>query len=1121
MDWTPQQEQAITARAPRICVDAGAGSGKTRILVERIAGILRNHEATLNEIVAITFMEKAAAEMKDRLRLTFRAHAARPGIHRDEMTYWRDLERRVEMARLCTIHSFCTTLLRENALRLGLDPDFAVLAEAETALLLEEVVTGALHRLFADEDESAVRLATEMGLGDLKKLMQKAIQRRPLLQRIAQHTPLGDARVLLEHWRGILEQERERRLLALKHSRKIRRFIKELHRFDGKCTNPADVREVKRGVMLDTLQLILSSENAETVEKALERMVEKPKERGSRKNWNPESAFKGLTDVQDDVYDFANKYLKNELNPDLELRAARQAVDFYRTFQAVLTAFTEAKERVNAFDFDDLIQRTLQMLHENEELCAAIAQDIKFLLIDEFQDTDGLQLEIARLLCDREKGPALFIVGDAKQSIYYFRGAEVEVFQTERRRAQPILPLDCNFRSLPDVLEFINYFFTQSGMLDAVEPYPPMAAFREALNEPRVEFLLTSPPEGEKWNAEETRRAEAEGIAARITELCGGSSPLSVYDKEDKVWRPCAFGDITLLFRAMTNVYMYAEALRKAGIPHVVVSGTGFFKRQEVIDVLNVLKVIIEPWDGAAVLGYLRGPIGGLSDESVLRLTQAGRLARVFDSEQVPEGFVQTPELQRARGIIAQLRSMVDLPLPDFFRRVLEHTGYEAVALTQFPPVQRASNVRKLIDLAQNFAHQRPPSLRGFVRYIEELGSQNIREGEAVMQPEGAGAVTLMSIHKSKGLEFPVVFLPDLTPEKRGGRNSEALFLHRQLGMALKVTDPEGKPAFPALGGAIKERIEEEEDAESARTLYVAMTRARDYLVLCGNNDPGTGGWFDELDSVFNVLEQHDGAVLRGEHWQAVVRNSMRASVTARPLPRSLETCTKEYVRRHLAKVVPVARNQNTFSISSILDAMAEGFDKEEEGDAEARVERRGAVFAMRRGSLFHRMLELWDFTPGRPPDFQVLLAESGLGRTEQERLLTDMRATAERFRKNTLYGRLAADSGLRRELPFLLNVGDALVNGTLDALLSDGTIIDYKTGPVRDDRHDRYEWQLLLYAAAVRMLTGHAPARGLLYYLDEDTVKEVPLPGDQIESALRHAREMIARMRAKGKEEA
>lgn len=999
MERTQQQSDAIELRADRICVDAGAGSGKTRILVERVAAILENKEAKLEEIAAITFTEKAAAEMKERLRRAFREKASAPRITPDEMSRWRNLERSVEMARISTIHSFCASLLRENALLLGLDPDFAVLAEAETALLMEETITETLHVLFEQRDESATRLATEMRVSELKGISATLLQRRNLLERIANRYPLDDPTQLRQRWEQVTTEEHKRRLAALGHSRTLRHYLKALRRFEGKCINDSDSREAWRRTMLDALSRIGQNSDPETAEKELARLAEKPDGKARKNNWSPPEAFAKLSRLQDSIRDFASDVLESLSDPETEKRAAQITADLFKTAQHVIRALAEAKTRLNAFDFDDLIAGALRMLRDDETLRLRTARGIKFLLIDEFQDTDGMQLEIARLLTDYPGGPSLFIVGDAKQSVYRFRGAEVEVFEQERERAKRVLPLDCNFRSLPDVLGFVNHFLGASGLLGAVEDYKPMAVHRAALGEPQVEFLVTGPSDGAKWLAEDYRRAEARLIAGRIQALCEGDTPASVYDERTASWRSADYGDVAILFRAMSNVYLYEEELRKARVPYTVIAGAGFYTRQEVLDVLNVLKVVLDPWDEAALLGFLRGPIAGLSDESILRLARAGGLAVAFGSDQAPDRFPQRENFSRARELIAGLRARTDLALPAFLRHVLNVTGYEAIALTQFPGLQRASNVRKLIDLAQDFAHQRPPSLRAFVQYLTEVGSQNIREGEASLQPTGAGAVTLMSVHKSKGLEFPVVVIPDMSQGHYGSR-TDALFLHRELGMAVKVADATGDPVTPAMGEAINDRIADEEEAENARLLYVAMTRARDYLVMSGTDKPGAGSWFEALDDEYAIASRDHGALISGEGWRAVVLR--QAGDVVKKVDATAETVipSREALLRRIEPVPAIAPHRLTFSISSILDHMAGGFDEHEErGGADA--ERGGgAARALVRGALVHRMFEVWDFTADVLPPVEALTAEARVGLGERDGFAEELRAIAERFRK-------------------------------------------------------------------------------------------------------------------------
>ena len=1114
MSWTEQQHEAIAALAPRICVDAGAGSGKTRVLVDRIVHLLDTRLADLDEIVAITFTDKAAAEMKARLRKAFRAKA--PADDPEAMNRWRDLERRTETARVCTIHAFCTALLKENAFRLGLDPDFAVLPEAETALLLDEVVTETLHDLFEGNDPAAMNLAVELPFNRLRQTLIGMLRKSSLMDRIMAQWRFDDAGALQQRWEAARQAEHARRLEALRHDGHVHSYLKKLRGLEGACSNPDDARERRRQTMMDALENIRRGGPAREIERQLQRILEKSKDRASKKNWQSEEAFKAITDLQKEIEKFAGIFAPDECDPDQECAAAQLTCDLAQVYRRAREAFDAAKANANCKDFDDLITGTRLALRNDAELRQRVAADIRFLLIDEFQDTDETQLEIAQMLSEAPGGPGLFIVGDAKQSIYLFRGAEVEVFQRQRLRSGVVLPLSRNFRSLPDVLGFVNDFFAASGLLSAVEDYQPMEADRTVLGAPRIEFLVAGPRDGDdqKWSAEELRQAEARHIAARIQDWCGASG-LDVFDERQQAYRPAAYGDVALLFRGMNQVYLYEDALRRAGIPYALVAGAGFYERQEIRDVLNVLKVVLDPWDEAALLGFLRGPLGRLSDESLLRMCLEGNLAVVFQGADTPQDLDQPGELDAARALIAGLRARREQPLPALLREVLEVTGLESVLLTQFLGLQKASNVRKLIGLAEEFAGRGAGSLRAFVNYLDEISGQ-VREGEALLQPESGGAVTLMTIHKSKGLEFPIVIVPDMAQKPHGGRADDVL-VHRELGMAAKVTGPDGKSEPSGMGRAIAARIRAEEEAEHARLLYVVLTRARDYLALCGSTRPVSGTWFDTLDAEFGVLACADGGHLKGPGWSARVWHAPDI-FTASPLPTPESALPPlDELRLRAAPLAQAPTDRRTVSISAILDYMANGFDEDEErtGEEDAPRMSGGSTYAMARGSLVHRLFECWDFARDTLPPLETLVAEAGLGLSLRARLTADLSAIAERFRNSALWPRLAAVAdSIQREAPFLLNAGDALISGTIDALLPDGTIVDYKTGKFREEGHERYEWQLLLYAAAVRQLKVCTPTAGILYYVDEDRCHEVALTPEHIDQALRHAREIITALR-------
>jgi len=316
---------------------------------------------------------------------------------------------------------------------------------------------------------------------------------------------------------------------------------------------------------------------------------------------------------------------------------------------------------------------------------------------------------------------------------------------------------------------------------------------------PAIEFLLE--PRGEKLSAETYRRHEAAQIAARIQQMCAAPDPLKV--GED---RPANYGDVALLFRAMGEVYLYEEALRRAGVPYALLQGRGFYRKQEILDLHNLLRLVVDPWNEAALLAFLRGPLACLSDETLYWLARGPQtLPEAFHSGMVPPEVREPEPLAAARHLLAEARERKDMPLPEYLQWLLECTGLEAVVLSQYHGVQNAANLRKLVQLAVDFSRRRPPSLFAFVEYLNEVGGDEIREGEAAVQPEGSGAVTLMTIHQSKGLEFPIVFVPD-TGRKHGGSNPGGVVLHRELGMAMRSVDPVGAIAKPAIFGAIERR---------------------------------------------------------------------------------------------------------------------------------------------------------------------------------------------------------------------------------------------------------------------------------------------------------------------------
>ena len=1136
----------ITANGARLCVDAGAGSGKTTVLIGRILHLLENKMADLDEIVAITFTDAAAAEMKMRLRREFRKKA--PVDNPAEMTRWRQLERRADTARLSTIHSFCAALIRENALRAGFDPEFAVLAEAESVLLCNDVIEETLHTLLdlearqPDREGPATRAAAEIGFGKLAGELYAMLNRRRLMGLIQEGSIPQEPKALARHWLELVEESQQRRLLALRRSPRLARFRRLLEGLAGACSNADDAREAGRNSLIGAIDRIQRAGDAKEIEKEIRAILEINYRGTSKKNWD-EAQLEQIKRVQKEIKEFADSQIPPNIDPEVELKAAALAADIVRIYENLADAYKRGKVERASADFDDLIQAAYEMLRDNEEIRARTARGIKFLLIDEFQDTDSWQLQIARLLADHPEGPDLFIVGDAKQSIYDFRGAEVEVFQNEKCAAQ-VTFLDKNYRTLPDVLAFINETFERSQLLNAVEPdYAPLVPHRSALGEPRVEFLLP-PRMDNKPGVDEYRSREAEMIAERLDEMVRGRRPVMVCDRDGQA-RPASFGDAAILFRAMSSVYVYEEALRRRDIPYRVVAGRGYYERQEMVDLRNLLAVLVDPCDEMALLGFLRGPLGGLSDEALVVLSVGRGLLQAFKSAEVPPGFREHAALEHARTLVARLRERACMPLPAFLRYLLDETGLEAIELSQFLGVQKAHNLRKAIDLANDFARTQPATLASFLRYLDRAALDEIREGEAAMQPEGAGAVMLMSIHKSKGLEFPIVVAADLSREPKN-QDRGSVLLHRRLGMGVRVTDSGGGPVNPAICHAIKKEQSEKDEAEQARMLYVAMTRARDWLLLSGSPEAGKQSWMQTFDDLYGVCGRDDGAVVQGAggNWSAVVRRACPSETTRwnmapRENQRGADEGTWKELSRRAGPVEIVTTARKTFSVSGILDAVFETADDEEPWDAEESRADAAARQRMLRGTLVHRMFERWDFS-GEPPIDEILADEcpDPVWRSVLEPALRDV---AAKFKKSQFAPRLGSSSiprlgsssipgvgsssipgvgscSIQREIPFYLNVGGALVHGVIDAVLEDGAVVvDYKTGRPGGRMSGRYEFQLRLYAAAVQRLLGRIPRQGILYYADYGEVHEVDVSPEAVEDVLGRTARAIADLCNKG----
>jgi ATP-dependent exoDNAse (exonuclease V) beta subunit len=533
------------------------------------------------------------------------------------------------------------------------------------------------------------------------------------------------------------------------------------------------------------------------------------------------------------------------------------------------------KHRLSVLDFDDLQLRALRLL-DHAPVLARVSERYRYFLVDEFQDTNGLQRDLMTKLA-LVRGTNLFIVGDRKQSIYGFRGADVDVF-TEMTGAIEKAgglkqPLHLNFRSQKPLIDSLNFIFAK-----IFEPRGEV--HQDALNQlgyvahelsiperdiehdpPHVEFLVgvvpdeTAPAE----NAEPAFRSsslaaqqrDAEQVATRISALVRGSeSGLNEEESRPEACAPHDYKDIAILLRAFTGVWTYESALRRAGIPYLTVQGKGFYQREEITDLIQLLRFLDNTTDELALAAILRSPLGGISDNALLALRCAPwvdgdksstklhrrNLLRAVRRHREIE-FIDQDDRAALDRIAVWIESMIDrrnrYGIADLLRHAVASSEFMPIIAANFDGAQRVANVEKLFRLAEQF-EKSGHLIRDFVHYVEEFEAIGGREGEGQMD-ETANVVRLMTIHQAKGLEFPIVIIPDLHREPN--RREAAFILDRHKGMTVRVPDGRGRSVRGALFNELVQRNRWREEFESMRLLYVAATRAEDLLILSGAID--------------------------------------------------------------------------------------------------------------------------------------------------------------------------------------------------------------------------------------------------------------------------------------------
>ncbi|MEO5930295.1 MAG: UvrD-helicase domain-containing protein [Candidatus Kapaibacterium sp.] len=884
-----------------ISITANAGSGKTRVLVSRYCDIVEHFGAMPGDIAAITFTEKAASELRGKIAEEFER---RLGSDQHRASWWllKTAREKFPSAIVSTIHGFCSQLLREFPIETGVAPNYAVISGYERRRMSEDTLMEAIEHALAEsggaEFERTFDLARRLGREKMEHILRMMLGRREIIT----FSRMGGVLALerdetLERWRTRLDAVVRGMLLNADTIPAFSRLIEMMK----------DDKAAEAGAVFSDLRAARSADEIITRANALRELLltkeGTPRKRSYRLSGEEFEVLEDPAMKLAAAFRRAGKFLEASGDPDLHGQLFDDTRLLLNVYDDAMRRYAARKDRLNVLDFEDLQLRLLEGLRQpgNHE---KMARRFRHIMIDEFQDTNELQYSIARDLLEGLGFGHLCIVGDRKQSIYGFRNAEVEVFTkaTEeirvsnraqgrddgplffrseriepesREEAQGVINLNASFRLLPSICAYVNascrpIIGRSASSMFGVE-YDDLVCARRSAGRGTVEIILQSPEQESDDGADRYDPIwcpEAEMIARRLLGIVARGEPV-VWEcpagEEEESARPARFSDMAILSRKRTHFPAIEAAFRKYGVPFVTHGGVGFYKTQEIHDLLNYLRTLLNSRDDIALLGLLRSPFFCVSDADLYRLTLT-RDPAVEENDlwsravrHAASGTADEP-LRRAVEMIADDRCMASrIPISLLLRRLLERTGWRGAVIGAERGEQNLANVDKMIEMAREYESRGFTNLFDFVERVSEMVELEEMEGEAPVNT-GRDAVRLMTMHAAKGLEFPIVVLPALHSPTR---ISAEPFFDKDLGFGWnwKYNKEEHRPAIVALMGL---RESERERAEEARLFYVAATRARDLLILSGEYDrrkPPVGTMLDWAIAPFSFLPEESGPV--------------------------------------------------------------------------------------------------------------------------------------------------------------------------------------------------------------------------------------------------------------------
>lgn len=1175
IQFTPEQQKVIDLHDRNILVAAAAGSGKTAVLVERIVQLISDPEkkTDIDRLLIVTFTSAAASEMRERI-------SAAISKKLNENPLNEHLQKQSTLlynAQITTISSFCLFLIRNHFQDIGLDPVFRVADEGECKLLKQDVLKDLLEEKFAEATEDFLHCVETYSINGSEKALEEAVLR---LHEFSMSYPWPDK--WLEECKSTYLEDNSEGMQTAKWMQFLCAYIKALAEdFPRQLDEAIAICEQSDGPymyvpLLETEKEMLSSLiGCESYEAYREKLAKISFARLPSKKDETVSEQKRdfVKNMRNQIKATIGNLQKNYFYTDMEtaytdLKMSKRAVctllDLVIEFNQ---SFAQKKREKNIIDFSDMEHLALQILLEEKDgkmvptkTARSYQEYFEEILIDEYQDSNLVQEYLLQSISKEDRGLYnRFMVGDVKQSIYKFRLARPEIFMEKYENYETAdsdkqrIDLSKNFRSREEVISFVNATFEKlmqksiGGISYEKEAFLYLgSSYEKAEQNQEVEVLLLKKSE-ELLEEASVKEREALLIAKKIKKLVGS---FLITDKKSGKLRPCEYRDIVILLRSNAGWdEEFKSVLTGEGIPTHITSKTGYFSAYEVQLVLNFLRVLDNPLQDIPLCGVLVSPLHGFSEEELAMIKSECEDKKARKLYQKLAWYTQNGKNAELKKRIQVFLNQVEIyreqipytPIHELMQNFMRELSYEAFITAMPAGEQRRANIDMLLEKAIQFESTSYHGLFHFIRYIEQMEKYQVDFGEANISDENDDVVRIMSIHKSKGLEFPICFVSGLAKQFNQMDLRKSLIADMDYGIGVDYIDPVKRIKVPTIRkNAIVKKMELDNLGEELRVLYVALTRAKEKLILTGMIEDNEA-WSEQQQKVSfstilsgkcyldwilasiseegnfeQIVQIFDGEELIGESIREEVRKEFKKEkLLQKGYEEEIDKELQKVMEERFSFVYPYQILEKLYTKTTVSELKKAGMKEEGEPTFELYqeeeitpylpkfIQEKEEVSPTMRGSAYHKVFELLDLckSVSAREQMEELLQNGKLQKDYFEVVQSDK---VEQFLQSDLAKRMkVAESRneLFREQPFVIAVPAneiendfpeteaILVQGIIDVYFEeDGELVvaDYKTDRVKtaEELVQRYEVQLVYYAKALEQLTGKRVKEKIIYSL-------------------------------------